>query len=85
MSTKLNKEWYITFHTDDEAIIVFRKKVFRLSAKSIVPVFQKLIDVTNVEDNADWKDMLAYAKSLGVPDNQCDFLPLDFRTQNYSE
>lgn len=28
-------------------------------------------------------EMIGYAKSLGVPDNQCDFLPEDFRNRDY--
>lgn len=84
MSTKLNKEWYITFHTNEDAIIVFRQKIFPLDTKDIQPVFQQQIDVSGMEDNLEWKNMISYAKSIGVPDNQCDFLPLDFRDQDYS-
>ena len=32
---------------------------------------------------ARWDDMIQYAKSLGVPDEQCDFLPEDFTKQEY--
>lgn len=31
MSTKLNKEWYITFHNAERVIVVFRKRIFNLS------------------------------------------------------
>ena len=31
MSTKLKKEWYITFHNVERVIIVFRKRIFDLS------------------------------------------------------
>lgn len=75
MSTKLRKEWYITFHTEEKVIIVFRKRIFKLSGKGIVPVYQKVLDVSGAEDKEKWEEVIRYAKSLGVPDNQCDFLP----------
>lgn len=75
MSTKLRKEWYITFHTEEKVIIVFRKRIFKLSGKGIVPVYQKVLDVSGAEDKEKWEEVIQYAKSLGVPDNQCDFLP----------
>ncbi|MDD6480694.1 MAG: hypothetical protein PUF65_00245 [Lachnospiraceae bacterium] len=75
MSTKLRKEWYITFHTEEKAIIVFRKRIFQLSIKGIEPVYQKVLDVSEAEDREKWEEVIRYAKSLGVPDNQCDFLP----------
>ena len=39
MSTALKKEWYITFHTSENAIVVFREKIFVMSCKGIVPVY----------------------------------------------
>lgn len=44
MSTALKKEWYITFHTSENAIVVFREKIFVMSCKGIVPVYKKRID-----------------------------------------
>ena len=41
MSTALNKEWYITFHTAKKVIVVFRHKIFNLSGEGITPVYQK--------------------------------------------
>ena len=38
MSTALKKEWYITFHTPENVIVVFRKKIFTLSGKGISPI-----------------------------------------------
>lgn len=83
LSTALNKEWYITFHTAEKVIIVFREKVFRVSGKGIIPVYQKCIDTSCAEDKHTWDEIVAYAKSLGVPDEQCDFLPEDFAKIEY--
>ena len=83
MSTALKKEWYITFHTSENAIVVFREKIFGMSCKGIVPVYKKRIDTSHAKDKQRWDDMIQYAKSLGVPDEQCDFLPEDFTKQEY--
>lgn len=83
LGTALRKEWYITFHTDERAFVIFREKMFSMSTKGIVPVHYQLLDTTIAEDKDIWDEMIAYAKSLGVPDDQCDFLPDDFTTQNY--
>lgn len=83
LNTALNKEWYITFHTAEKVIIVFREKVFRVSGKGIIPVYQKCIDTSGAEDKHTWDEIVAYAKSLGVPDEQCDFLPEDFAKIEY--
>lgn len=83
MSTKLNKEWYITFHNTERVIVVFRKKIFNLSGKGIVPVYQRLFDVSRAEDKDKWEELIPYAKSLGVPDSQCDFLPENFEKETY--
>ena len=56
-------------------IVVFRKRVFKLSGKGINPVYQKCIDTTSADDREKWDEMIEYAKSLGVPEEQCDFLP----------
>ena len=84
LGTALKKEWYITFHTAQQVIVVFRKKIFRMSSKGIVPIYQKRLDTTHAEDKQKWDEMIAYAKSLGVPDEQCDILPEDFTKQDYS-
>ena len=84
LGTALKKEWYITFHTAQQAIVVFRKKIFRMSSKGIISVFQKPVDTTYAEDKQKWDEMIDYAKSLGVPADQCDFLPQDFIKQDYS-
>ena len=83
MSTSLKKEWYITFHTSENVIVVFREKIFALSGKGIIPVYQKCIDTSHAEDKQKWDEMITYAKSLGIPDEQCDFLPEDFTNQDY--
>jgi hypothetical protein len=83
MSTKLNKEWYITFHNAERVIIVFREKIFDLSGKGMKPIYQKSLDVSMAEDKDKWNEMITYAKSLGIPEEQCDFLPEDFREQKY--
>jgi len=83
MSTKLKKEWYITFHNAGNVIIVFRKKIFELSGKGINPVYQQLLATTDAVDKEKWDEMIKYAKSLGIPDSQCDFLPPGFSKQCY--
>lgn len=83
MSTKLNKEWYITFHNAERVIVVFRERIFHLSGKGIVPVYQKRLDVSKAGDKDKWEELIQYAKSLGVPDSQCDFLPEDFEKETY--
>ena len=82
MSTRLKKEWYITFHNENEVIIVFRSKIFKLSPKGISPVHGKLIDISSAEQKNEWNEMINYAKSLGIPDSQCDFLPEKFLSNN---
>lgn len=41
------------------------------------------LDTTNSVDKKHWDEMISYAKSLNIPDNQLDFLPPDFRTEKY--
>jgi len=83
MSSKLKKEWYATFYNSEKAIIVFRKKKFELLTNGIVPVYQKKLETTNADDKKHWDEMISYAKSLGIPDSQLDFLPPDYRAENY--
>ena len=83
MSRKIKKEWYATFHNSEKAIVVFRKKLFKLSTTGINPVYQHKLDTTNSVDKKHWDEMISYAKSLNIPDNQLDFLPPDFRTEKY--
>lgn len=83
ISTKLKKEWYITFHNAERVIIVFRKRIFNLNGKGIMPVYQKILNTSNAEDKEKWDEMISYANSLGIPDSQCDFLPEDFDKQEY--
>lgn len=72
LSTALNKEWYITFHTAEKVIVVFREKVFRVSGKGIIPIYQKCVDTSYAEDKQKWNEVVEYAKPLGVPDEQCE-------------
>lgn len=83
MSTKLKKEWYITFHNAEQVIIIFRKRIFKLSGRGIVPVYQERLNTANAEDKEKWDEMIQYAKSLGIPDSQCDFLPEGFDKWEY--
>lgn len=83
LSTKFGKEWYITFHNDEKVMVVFRKRIFKLSGTGIAPVHQKKLDTSHAVERDKWDEMIQYAKSLGVPDNQCDFLPEDFRKREY--
>lgn len=79
----LHKEWYITFHTNEQAIVVFREKIFRLNTEGICPVHYQLLNTEHARDKREWDNMIAYAKSLDVPDDQCDFLPDDYTKQQY--
>ena len=83
LSSKLGKEWYITFHNANHVKVVFRNGIFDLSAKGIELVQRKILDTINAEEKDKWDELIEYAKSIGVPDNQCDFLPEDFRKQEY--
>lgn len=83
MSTALKKEWYITFHTPENVIVVFREKIFTLSGKGISPISRKCIDTSCAEDKEKWDEMVRYARFLGIPDEQCDFLPEDFAVQEH--
>ena len=76
-------EWYITFYNKENMLVVFRKKIFKLSGKGINPLYQKLLVITDAADKEKWDEMIAYAKSLGIPDNQCDFLSPDFKKLCY--
>lgn len=82
MSTRLKKEWYITFYNENKVIIVFRSKIFKLSPRGISPIHGKLIDISSAEQKNEWNEMINYAKSLGIPDSQCDFLPEKFLSNN---
>ncbi|WP_167957982.1 hypothetical protein [Anaerosporobacter faecicola] len=83
MSTKLHKEWYITIHTDKDAIILFRNRIFRMSTVGLYPIHYQMLDTSQAVDKDKWDEMIRYAKTLGVPDDQCDFLPENFETFNY--
>lgn len=83
LSTKLKKEWYITFHNDKKVIIVFRNRLFYLSSKGLSPVYQQKLDTIHAEEKDKWDELLVYANSLGIPDKQCDFLPENFESQDY--
>lgn len=50
MGTALHKEWYITFHTDTQAIILFRNRIFKLNTTGIVPIPYKLLSTFNAKD-----------------------------------
>lgn len=60
-------------------IIVFRSRIFDLSGVGITPVHGEMLDISSAEDEANWNEMINYAKSLGIPDSQYDFLPEDFQ------
>ena len=82
-SGQSNRKWYITFHNAEQVIVVFRKRIFYLSAKGIRPVQYKKLDTTYAAEKEQWDEMIEYARSLGVPDDQCDFLPESFDKQMY--
>ncbi|MDD4434182.1 MAG: hypothetical protein PHN48_10905 [Parabacteroides sp.] len=58
-------------------------KIFYLSGKGITPVYQKCINTSHADDKQKWDEMISYAKTLGIPDEQCDFLPEDFDKMEY--
>ena len=35
------------------------------------------------EDRENWNEMINYAKKIGIPNSQCDFLPEDFSKRTY--
>lgn len=72
-----------TVHNAEQVIVVFRKRIFNLSGKGIVLVYQKLLDVSGADDKEKWEELIEYAKFLGVPDNQCDFLPENFEKETF--
>ncbi|MDD6038240.1 MAG: hypothetical protein PUD20_05540 [bacterium] len=78
LGTKLHKEWYITMHNAEHALIIFRNRIFSLSTKGIGVVRGRKLNVVNAEDKDKWEEVIAYAMALGVPENQCDFLPEDW-------
>ena len=78
LGTKLHKEWYISVHNAEHAFIVFRNRIFSLSTKGICVVHGRKLNVANAEDKDKWEEVIAYAIALGVPENQCDFLPEGF-------
>lgn len=83
MSTNLKKEWYITVHNRERIFIIFRMRIFDLSGKGIIPVHGKILDVSYAEDRENWNEMINYAKKIGIPNSQCDFLPEDFSERKY--
>ena len=83
MSTSLKKEWYITFHNRERVIVIFRTRIFDLSGKGITPIHGKMLDISHAEDKENWNELISYAKKLGVPNSQCDFLPEDFSKRTY--
>jgi hypothetical protein len=83
MSRKLGKEWYATFHNADKAIVIFREKAFSLFTIGIIPEYQKCLSTDSAKEKQQWNEMLNYAKALGIPNSQLDFLPPDFMTEAY--
>lgn len=84
LCTKLKKEWYITFHNDKRVIVVFRDRLFDLSGKGLFPIYQKKLDTMHAEEKQKWDELIEYAKTLGIPDQQCDFLPENFASDVYT-
>ena len=39
--------------------------------------------IMDAEDKENWNELISYAKKLGVPNSQCDFLPEDFSKRTY--
>ena len=51
-------KWYMHFWEGTDIIAVFKDKMFEF----------------NYDHKASWKDVVAYGKSLGIPDEQLDFI-----------
>lgn len=84
MSTALKKEWYVTAHNTDKVIVVFRQRIFHLLGVGIFPIYQQILNTSKADDKNEWDEMLSYAKSLSIPNSQLDFLPPNFKQENYS-
>lgn len=57
-SLKRKGGWYMHFWKNRDMIVVFRDKLFRI----------------DYEDKSTWKDAVEYGRSVGIPDEQLDFL-----------
>ncbi len=51
-------KWYMHFWKNKEIIAVFKDKLFEF----------------NYDDKSTWKEAVAYGRSLGIPEDQLDFL-----------
>ena len=67
----------------ERVIVIFRTRIFDLSGKGITPIHGKMLDISHAEDKENWNELISYAKKLGVPNSQCDFLPEDFSKRTY--
>lgn len=57
--------------------------IIDLSLNGIHPKYQTCLDTSKAKEKDIWDELIAYAKSLGVPDSQCDFLPENYMDMNY--
>ena len=76
--------WHAKLGTIEDKFYYNGQWYYKVSGKGINPVYQKCIDTTSANDREKWDEMIEYAKSLGVPEEQCDFLPEKFMEDNYS-
>lgn len=52
------EKWYAHFWNSDDVIVVFRDKIFNLKHS----------------DKSTWKEAVDYGKSVGIPEEQLDFI-----------
>lgn len=52
------EKWYMHFWSGDDVAVVFPAKVFRLK----------------YSDKSTWMDAVEYGRSIGIPDEQLDFI-----------
>ncbi|HZY94409.1 MAG TPA: hypothetical protein VFE98_06035 [Candidatus Bathyarchaeia archaeon] len=59
--------YYAHFYRDDELIIVFPERVFRVSSP----------------DKKSWREVVSHGKLLGIPEGELDFTPCRFEDEKY--
>lgn len=71
------------YHAEILDVSLVQKKMIKLNTAGIHPVHYQRLNTADAQDKQNWEDMIAYAKTLDVPDDQCDFLPEDYTSRKY--
>ena len=66
LQENMNGGFYFHFYRENELIVVFKKKIFRITT-----------------EKSGWSDVIAYGKSLGIPEKQLDFFPCRIEDETY--